>query len=189
VVFPRVGMQNELSFSNDGRYVIYREGDVSFGEDTDLYYLDTSTGEHRPLLRTPFMERSPRLSPDGTLLAYVTNATGRDEVWGRAFPGPGGEWQISTEGGSEPLWAHDGEELFYRTSLALVSVEVPSPFSPGRQTALFRTDAFRGQAHHTTYDVMPDDDTFAFLKQDAEREVIIVQHFFEELQRKAGNEP
>src|SRR5207245_2747083 len=71
--------------------------------------------ERRPWLRTPFNERAARFSPDGHWLAYVSNESGRDEVYVQPFPGPGGKWQISISGGTEPVWSHAGSEIFYRS--------------------------------------------------------------------------
>jgi eukaryotic-like serine/threonine-protein kinase len=52
-------------------------------------------------------------SPDGTWLAYTSNESGRSEVFVRAFPGPGAQWQVSTSGGSTPTWSQRRNELFY----------------------------------------------------------------------------
>ena len=66
----------------------------------------------RPLLRTRFNEYQPRLSPDGRWLAYVSDESGRDEVYVRPFPEVDkGKWQVSTSGGVYPLWSPDGREL------------------------------------------------------------------------------
>ena len=69
----------------------------------------------QPFLRTPFDEFAPMFSPDGRWLAYLSDESGRLEVYVQPYPGPGGKWQISTEGGAEPVWARDGQELFYRS--------------------------------------------------------------------------
>ena len=58
----------------------------------------------------------PDVSPDGRWFAYVSDESGRAELYVRQFADPGaGKWQVSVDGGSEPLWAHSGRELFYRT--------------------------------------------------------------------------
>ena len=66
-------------------------------------------------LNSRFSEFAPMFSPDGRWLAYVSNESGRDEVYVRPFPGPGGTWQISTGGGSDPTWSRARHELFYGT--------------------------------------------------------------------------
>jgi Tol biopolymer transport system component len=66
-----------------------------------------------PFLRTPFVENEPRFSPDGRWMAYVSNQSGRGEVYVAPFPGPGASRQISTAGGTQPQWRRDGTEIFY----------------------------------------------------------------------------
>ena len=68
----------------------------------------------RALLETSFVEQNAELSPDGRWLAYQSNESGRDEVYMRPFPNlEAGRWLVSTNGGTTPLWARSGEELFY----------------------------------------------------------------------------
>ncbi len=67
-----------------------------------------------PLVQTPFTERNGEVSPDGRWLAYEANDSGRFEIYVRPFPDvSSGHWQVSTDGGTRPLWARDGHELFY----------------------------------------------------------------------------
>jgi serine/threonine-protein kinase len=68
----------------------------------------------QPFLRTQFSEFFTSFSPNGHWLVYTSDESGRYEVYVRPFPGPGGKWQISTEGGEEPVWSTNGQELFYR---------------------------------------------------------------------------
>jgi serine/threonine-protein kinase len=67
-----------------------------------------------PLIHTPFNEEQPIFSPDGRALAYVSDETGLREVYVRAYPSLEGRTRISVDGGTEPTWAHDGRELFFR---------------------------------------------------------------------------
>jgi Tol biopolymer transport system component len=69
----------------------------------------------QPFLRTPFNESAPQFSPDGRSLAYLSNESGRNGLYVQSYPGPGGKWEISTDGGSEPVWNRNGRELFYRS--------------------------------------------------------------------------
>src|SRR6202030_1842180 len=73
-----------------------------------------SLAKAQSFLRTPFNETAPRFSPDGRWLAYSSDESGRREIYVQPYPGPGGKRQISTEGGTEPVWNPDGRELFYR---------------------------------------------------------------------------
>ena len=68
----------------------------------------TSTSEFR------FNEGGPVFSPDGHWLAYISDESGRPEIYVKPYPGPGGKWLISTEGGTEPAWNRNGRELFFR---------------------------------------------------------------------------
>ena len=95
--------------------------------------------EPQPFLERPFNEFTPTFSPDGRSLAYVSNESGRNEVYVRSFPGPGTKWTISSDGGTEPVWARDGRELFYRNNdiMMAVSVQTGNDISPGVPVALF----------------------------------------------------
>ena len=66
-------------------------------------------------LRSSFDERHPSISPDGRWLAYVSNESGRFQVYVQAFPDRGGKWQISNDGGMYPMWSRSSRELFFRT--------------------------------------------------------------------------
>ena len=70
-------------------------------------------GEPFVFLQTEFNESHGQFSPDGRWLAYTSDESGRNEIYVRPFPGPGGKWQISTAGGTLPRWGRDGTELFY----------------------------------------------------------------------------
>ena len=98
-----------------------------------------------PLLNTPFNETHGQISPDGKRLAYLSNETGRAEVYVRPFPTGAGKWQVSTSGGYFPRWRRDGRELFYMDNLSggkLMAVEIKasgSAFEPGTPKELFDT--------------------------------------------------
>jgi serine/threonine protein kinase/Tol biopolymer transport system component len=99
-------------WSRDGRYIIYHQIDPK--TKVDLWVLPTTGGgEARPLIRTDANEAAGTLSPDGRWLAYVSDVSGRFEVYVQSFPDGGGLRQISTGGGAYPRWRRDGLELFY----------------------------------------------------------------------------
>ena len=78
-----------------------------------------------PFLQTDFDESLGEFSPDGKWVAYVSNESGRQEIYAVAFPTPGGRFQISASGGSNPKWRSDGKELFYLdSSNRLVAVPI-----------------------------------------------------------------
>jgi Tol biopolymer transport system component len=116
------------SFSADGRYLAFNR--LSGGETGwDLWILPLedgrAAGEPYPFIEGRFLEVRPVFSPDGGWIAYDSLESGRMEVYVQQFPGPGGKWQISTNGGSESWWSADGSKLFYLgTDLKLMRVDV-----------------------------------------------------------------
>ncbi len=80
------------------------------------------------------------VSPDMRWVAYASNSTGRDEIYVQSFPPSGGKWQVSTAGGDEPYWRHDGKELFYVEGKRLMAVDVAADgprFQAGTPKPLF----------------------------------------------------
>lgn len=100
------------------------------------------TGERKPFafLQTEFNETHSQFSPDGRWVAYVSDESGRPEVYVQSFAPSGGKWQVSTGGGDQPEWRRDGKELFYLSSAKqLMSVPVISgaAFQAGIPAPLF----------------------------------------------------
>ena len=82
-------------------------------------------GKPTPFLQTEFNDGWAKLSPDGRWIAYVSDESGREQVYVQSFPEHGGKWQISNGGGEQPLWRRDGRELFYLSGdRKLMAVEV-----------------------------------------------------------------
>ena len=106
-----------------------------------------------------------------------------------------GRWLVSTGGGSEPVWAHSGRELFYRNGrLDLVAVTVlpGEAFTMGEQRTLFSTQPYRADVFHRMYDVTPNDQRFVMIRVQGEGvqddvQLIVVENFFEELKERVGN--
>jgi Tol biopolymer transport system component len=109
----------------------------------DLWILSLSGARRAtPWLQTIFGESEGRISPDGRFIAYMSNETGRYEVYVRAFPSGGGKWQISNEGAIFPIWRRDGDELFYLSPRALMVVDYQSSgatFEAGAAKLLLET--------------------------------------------------
>jgi eukaryotic-like serine/threonine-protein kinase len=182
------------SISPDGKLAFYSENNP--GTQNDLWMVPLE-GERKPgpILQTPFAEDVPKISPDGRWMAYVSNESGRAEVYVRAFPGPGGKWQISTEGGGEPLWARNGRELFFWSGDKFMDVEIttqPSSqvFQAGAPRLLFAGKFLRhGGILEPAYDVSPDGQRFLMLKpieqqEEALTRINVVLNWFEELKQK-----
>lgn len=110
-------------FSPDGRTLAFGGASPDTGSDVWVMPVD-GIGQARPLVQTKFDEHSPRFSPDGRWLAYVSNETGAAEVHAQPFPGPGRIVRISTKGGTFPIWSRDGRELYYREGTGLIAVKV-----------------------------------------------------------------
>lgn len=97
-------------WSHDNRWLIYS---ATAKTAWDIWALDLTDDTARPILDSPAIGVLARLSPDGRWLAYTSNESGAWEVYVQPFPDGAGKWQVSTGGGSQPLWRGDGKELFY----------------------------------------------------------------------------
>jgi serine/threonine-protein kinase len=149
--------------------------------------LDGDTGV-TPLVATPFTESQPALSRDGNWLAYVSNASGRTEVYVVPFPNTGdGRWLVSGEGGQEPLWAHSGEELFYKSAgrLMVADVRTSPSFDVRSERPLFDITAHQSDVVHRRYDITRDDARFIMIRnvpfEREGRNPVLVVNFLEEL--------
>ena len=145
----------------------------------------------RPLLKTPAYEGGPQLSPDGRWLAYASDESGRYEIYVQPYPGPSGKWQISTEGGTEPVWNRNGHELFYRSGNKMMTVDIATQpsFATGKPKVLFAGQYVPTPVTFPNYDVSPDGQRFLMLKasdqaQAAPTQINVVLNWFEELKRR-----
>ena len=145
----------------------------------------------QPFLRTQFNESAPRFSPDGRWLAYISDESGRVEIYVQPYPGPGSKWQISTEGGTEPVWNPNGRELFYRSGDKMMAVEIATQpgFSAGKPKVLFEGQYVPTPSTFPNYDVSPDGQRFLMFKpseqeQAAPTQINVVLNWFEELKQK-----
>ena len=111
--------QSPGSWSPDGKTLAFTQRNPGTGMDIMTMRIDGTektgwkVGEPKIFLNTPFSEVDPVFSPDGRWIAYQSNESGVNDVYVRPYPGPGGKWQISTGGGSQPEWSRNGKELFY----------------------------------------------------------------------------
>ena len=180
--------QEAHSWSPDGRalaYYVHAEP-----ESRDIWILPME-GDRTPVpyLTTPFNERSPSFSPDGRFIAYVSDASGRDEVYVQLYPGPGPREVISTNGGHQPVWSRDGKELFYRDGdrMMAVAVQMKPEFRAGVPELLFegRFLSERPSSGSQSYDVSLDGRRFLMVQSaDRATEFYVVLNWFEELEAR-----
>jgi len=161
----------------------------------DIWVL-SEEGEAKPLIVTEFNEGFPRLSPDGRWLAYVSNESGKYEVYVQSYPGGSEKVTVSTEGGFEPLRSPDGRELFYRGggSVMVVSIQTTPAFRSSRPAQLFEDPYLHGgeiSAVGGTYDVAPDGQHFLMIEGGEEErgnQLNLVLNWFDELKRLVPTE-
>jgi serine/threonine-protein kinase len=186
---PQPGSANPhvpVSWSADGRHLAFAERKP--GAQRDIWVLP-SDADPAPFVLTPFDEWSPAFSPNGEWLAYVSNESGRNEIYVQPYPGPGGKWLISTDGGTEPAWSHDGKELFYRRNgqMFAVSVQNTPAFSASRPRLLFEGPFATSDASRN-YDVLPDG-RFLMVRDDLvemPRRLYVAMNWLEQLRARAA---
>jgi serine/threonine-protein kinase len=180
---------SDIVLSRDGAWAIYTIQNVS----GDLYARRVGTDSSIALAATAANETSPALSPDGRWLAYVSDESGTPEVYVRPFPNTAsGRWQISTQGGQEPVWANSGKELFYRvagsTNAQMVMNVGPGvSFVPGARHLLFPLGRFNASPAHAQYTISADDRRFVMIRameSDRVDHLIAVENFFEVLKMR-----
>jgi serine/threonine-protein kinase len=176
------------SFTPDGTRLVFTEVVPGTGEDVMQLFLE-GTPRAEPLLQTTFAERNAAISPDGRWLAYESNEAGQEEIYVRPFPKVAdGHWQISTGGGTDPVWARNGRELFYRdgSSVMAAAVEMSPTFEVRGVVRLFDGPylVFLGGS----FDVARDG-RFLMMKEATPHDqkpassLVVVVNWFEELKR------
>ena len=175
---------NAQGWSPDGRLLaVEREGNI---------WIIPKDGEPQPFADTPADERAAEFSPDGQFIAYISNESGRNEVYVRPYPGPGAKVLVSTHGGTAPVWSSTGRELFYRQGTAVMAVEIrlqPS-FAVGTPTSLFDGPYLLDGSGHPAYDVSNDGKRFLMIKRvelnaltEYTTRIRLVQNFQQHLQQ------
>jgi serine/threonine-protein kinase len=147
------------SISSDGKILVFNQFFEGDNENSNIGIIRIADdGDPEILLDTPFSEYNGMLSPDDRWLAYVSNESGRDEVYVRAFPDLGGRVQVSTGGGREPMWSRDGHELFYRNGYRMMAVPVSTypEIALGEPILLFEGRYAPHIGGGTNYDVAAD---------------------------------
>lgn len=186
-----------FSWSPDGRSLAFIGVREAGAQIWILNLDDHSPGAVNGRKAQPFQqgrgfEDAPQFSPDGHWLAYASAESGRQEIYVRPYPGPGGKWQISTEGGTEPVWNPKGRELFYRTGDKMMAVDIDTQagFVAGKPRQLFEGPYLANQIGNAraNYDVSADGQRFLMIKsmqqgQAVPTQINVVLNWDEELKR------
>ena len=187
----QLGPEHELGWwpthaSSDGRWLAFYE--IHPETSRDIWLMDLEDGENavQPLVVTQANERSAAFSPDVRWIAYVSDESGRDEVY--VMPAPpttGPSFSVSVSGGREPIWSADGTELFYRRGDQMISVPFTADeeFVPGEEEVLFTGNfAVEAGGRNQLYGVTPDGQRFIMIAPQTEAaRVNVVLNWFEEL--------
>ena len=155
------------SWSSDRTRLAFTESHPVSGQ--DIWLLSVDSGQARPFANSPFKEDQARFSPDGRWLAYVSNESGRDEVYVQPADADGARVQISINGGHSPLWAPGGRELFFveRVSMMSVSLDLRSSRpDAGRPRKLFEGPYVWDRIGN--FDITPDGARFVLVRRGAE---------------------
>ncbi|MEE8094178.1 MAG: hypothetical protein V3T47_08070, partial [Gammaproteobacteria bacterium] len=197
IVIPGGGATNPHFFSPSGDALVFRaQAAPETGNDIGMIAIG-SDSEPVWLLREPYQERNPEISPDGRWMAYQSDESGRWQIYVRPFPNVDDDQvTVSNAGGLRPLWSRDGRELFYLEPgpperLIAVSIEAAgTAFSVNARTPILDWPYLgAGGPGGRTYDVSPDGQKFLALKEGSvegtTQQIIVVQNWFEELRRLA----
>jgi Tol biopolymer transport system component len=172
------------SWTPDGTTLVYVHYDSGFQQDIWLLPIEGDR-KPRPLIEERSNQYTPEISPDGRSLAYVSEESGRPEVYVRAFPGLEQKKQISANGADYPRWSRDGRELFFIEGVdrLMVSRITTIPALAATRAALVFEDKEQRYLK-LGYDVAPDG---RFIMVDENEvwptELHLVQNWFQELER------
>jgi len=194
--------QSPGSFTPDGKRLAYVENLGAVGQlwtvplTEEGGHLKAGTAER--FITNSANDGYPSISPDGRWLAYASTEAGATEVFVRAFAQPasgsGGRWQVSTNGGTAPVWSRSGHDLFYQSGDQIMAASYAvtgNTFVPGKPGVWVPTRVAPGRPNTRVWDLAPDGKRLAVLmpvdsadgaKQ--EHVVVLLENFFDELRRR-----
>ena len=194
LLLEREGVQFPGSWSPDGSVLAFYERNPETETGLDLYTL--AVGGDRvaiEVLVTPASEHSPMFSPDGRWLAFVSDETGREEVYVQPYPGPGRRETVSTGGGREATWSADGRELYYRRrdEMLAVSIATEPRLAIDGPRAVFEAPYEYEPGGGVNYAPVGNGERFVMVRGDdvGPREIRVVLNWFEELERLVPTDP
>jgi eukaryotic-like serine/threonine-protein kinase len=179
------GYAYPTSWTADGKILLFHEY-IGSEYKSQIWMLPVGGVKRKPQFTgTSFSERSAQISPDGRWMAYLSDESGKFEVYVAQFPGPGGHVRISTAGGSSPRWSRTGRELFYveRGELMAVDIAAGPAFRAGHPQALFKLDS------NAWFDVSPEPMRFLierFEEKSNATTFVTVTDWFDDLRRRAA---
>jgi serine/threonine-protein kinase len=152
-------------------------------------------GPLTPLVASPFAEQYVGVSPDGRWISFVSDQSGREEVYVRDRAGEQDQVLVSLEGGSEPVWGPDGKELFYRETgqdnphLVAARIETSPAIRVASRSRLFPISDIVGTGPHANYDISPDGKTFAMVRRSPAARIVVIQNLPALVRRLRGERP
>ena len=151
------GTNYPLSWSPDGRFVATVSIDTNTANDIWVLTLGDPR-EWRSFTNKPFREGAPTFSHDSRLIAYASDESGRSEIYVKPYPGPGEAIPVSTDGGSEPLFARGAPTLFYRRGDEVIAVDITTgpPIEVGTTRRVSARPYNHSNGYWPNYDVTPD---------------------------------
>ena len=185
-------LQWPQSWSADGQTLLMLESVGGNPPDIKLLSFDAGS-EPETLIGTEAFDFYPEVSPDGRWITFTSGESGRNEVYVRPFPNvDDGRWQISRDGSFSPMWAPDGQELFFRdgaaTDVMVVAVETEPTFSPGNPELLFAAPYLTARFGLNRPWDLAEDGRFLMIKEGGNGQepqmapqIVVVENWFQEL--------
>ena len=192
--------QSPTSWHPNGRFLVFQETHLQTAVDLMVLPIEGDEasgwkpGKATTFLNSPAGEAGGRFSPDGRWLAYASNETGRTEVYVRPFPGPGGKWQVSSDGAAAVIWSRTRQELFYSTldqRIMVAGFSVEGGSFRTEKPRLWWTGRYMTRPRPSHFDLHPDGERFALapapeVQAEVRRDhVTFIFNFFDELRRIA----
>ncbi len=182
-LFASPSLQYTGTWLHDGSGLVTTATNLERGSDLDVAFVaNEGNGPILPVVVDRSRTHSPAVSPDGRWLAYVSNRTGRDEVYVRPWRRKGEDVRVSRQGATEPLWSPDGKELFYRGTngvfpvLVAAGVDTTSGFSLGPRRSLFPIGDIAASSPQANYDISPDGQTFVMVRLAPSGTITVLQN-------------
>jgi Tol biopolymer transport system component len=187
LLVSRARHAQEISWPPKGNVFAFREGFDDGTTRRDIFAMTVGDTVARPIIATKADEFNPVVSPDARWLAYSSDASGRVEVYITPFPAGGARQQVSNDGGSSPVWAHSGRQLFYRDSRGrLIATDIDGAKSnpAGASRTLFDASRYFYDPIGQSFDVAPGDDRFLFIKAPPRASIDVVVDWWSEVATK-----